>query len=486
MTEPTTDSRIQALEREDIVMFINACFACTGQREFYSSRDAQQVSVDFLHKYTLGNYRRLYARTLAGGINHFNQAMIVQNLLEAGAPQDAEARQEENELITAAIDTLPPQRVYRMFEALRKRRVNNRRTRAVMKRFVLHKRDTHFDSVKYRRRVRLAGRHAHISFDQETAHFLRRSNWMDRQGRRRKVDYKTPIFQNYLDAHWSTEALFTLPFTVAEGLAANQGIGEAEFLERSKGQMTSGERARVQARAGRAGVVVEHDLSHMPLTRLAIRAVTMDPEEREARSQELGHALVAAAERVLKKSPSSLGRIAVVADRSYSTTGSAQKRLRPLAVTLASVYLLRQAANRCFVYWAPDLRRPDVEVSPFGQTDLSTPLVAALRSKPDTVVIISDGYENAPTGLVNQVVAATKNYVDGGGDISFVHVNPVFDAENLAPRPLGDTMPTVGLRDAEDLLTTLGYARFAEGVATLRELERYLGQRSVAFREAVE
>jgi hypothetical protein len=38
-------------------------------------------------------------------------------------------------------------------------------------------------------------------------------------------------------------------------------------------------------------------------------------------------------------------------------------------------------------------------------------------------------------------------------------------------------IPTVGLRDAEDLSTMLNFARFAEGSASLSELEDYLGQR---------
>ena len=42
----------------------------------------------------------------------------------------------------------------------------------------------------------------------------------------------------------------------------------------------------------------------------------------------------------------------------------------------------------------------------------------------------------------------------------------------LSPR-----MPTVGLRDAEDLPTLLGFARFADGTAPLEELEAYLERR---------
>ncbi len=64
------NSRLEQVAREDLVMFINACLSCTGQKEFYDDAYGQQVSIDFLHDYILGNYRLLYARTLAVGINH--------------------------------------------------------------------------------------------------------------------------------------------------------------------------------------------------------------------------------------------------------------------------------------------------------------------------------------------------------------------------------------------------------------------------------
>ena len=87
-----TQVRIEQVAREDLVMFVNACFSCTGQREFYGDARGQSVSIEFLHQYILGNYRRLYARTLAAGINHFNQAQIVLNLLASGSPVAVEDR----------------------------------------------------------------------------------------------------------------------------------------------------------------------------------------------------------------------------------------------------------------------------------------------------------------------------------------------------------------------------------------------------------
>jgi hypothetical protein len=85
----------EQITREDLVTFINAGFACTGQQEFYGARGAQAVSIGFLHEYILGNYRRLYARSLAAGVNHFNQALIVENLLATGRDATPEQRREE-------------------------------------------------------------------------------------------------------------------------------------------------------------------------------------------------------------------------------------------------------------------------------------------------------------------------------------------------------------------------------------------------------
>jgi hypothetical protein len=59
-----------------------------------------------------------------------------------------------------------------------------------------------------------------------------------------------------------------------------------------------------------------------------------------------------------------------------------------------------------------------------------------------------------------------------------VHLNPVFDPGSFAPRALGPDVTTVALRDAEDVPTVLGFARFASGQAPLAELERYLDARA--------
>jgi len=58
-----------------------------------------------------------------------------------------------------------------------------------------------------------------------------------------------------------------------------------------------------------------------------------------------------------------------------------------------------------------------------------------------------------------------------------VHVNPVFDAEGYAPKALSPAVPTMGIRDAEDLPTLLLFARYTSAQATLDELLEHLGAR---------
>ena len=123
----------ELVAREDLLLFLNAAFACTGQGEFYSTADEQRVSVAFLHEYVRGNYRRLYARMLAAGLNDFKASEIMFGLLSTGAETPADFRAEENALLTEGLRRLPPQRVWKLARRLRQERVNNRRTRALLR-----------------------------------------------------------------------------------------------------------------------------------------------------------------------------------------------------------------------------------------------------------------------------------------------------------------------------------------------------------------
>ena len=181
MPSPTPIQQAAArVAHEDLVVFLNACFACSGQREFYSDGHQQTVSIAFLHDYIRGNYRRLYARSLAAGVNHFNQGRIVLELLSSAKNLDPETRREEGQLCRAVLAELPPQRAYRVLLGLRERGVNNRRTRAIVREFLAQRRDLAFDALKYRSKLHGLVRHAHPPLHGELGPFLARG-WQARR-----------------------------------------------------------------------------------------------------------------------------------------------------------------------------------------------------------------------------------------------------------------------------------------------------------------
>ena len=467
-----SNNRAEIVAREDLVMFINACLSCTGQREFYDDAYGQKVSIEFLHQYILGNYRLLYARTLAAGINHFNQAQIILNLLATGKNTSPQHRQEEGALIAWALQKLPPQRAWGVLQQLRQRKINNRRSRAIARDYVNYRRNIDFDAVKYRSKVRAIVTHAHLKLQGELSNFLFR-NW------KQKV-YQTELFENFRQAHFSAQAVYQLPFTVAEGLAAKHKIKREVFLSRIQERMTLNEKLRFQNAGETAKIKIDLDLARLPLTKLALYILSLPVETRKQKRDILNRALEKSAQKIFQKVPMKLQRVAAVLDCSYSSYGSSEKRRRPLGIALATHYLLKTASKEYKDFWTLPQVDP-LQVRPRGQSNLATPLLDALEWGADLVVIVSDGCENDPPLGAAQVLSIYRNRLDTENRTSIVHCNPVFNSDDFSVRSLSPDIPTVGVRDAQDLPTMLGFAQFANGSASLSELEEYLKVRSCAF-----
>lgn len=463
-----SNRRAEEVAGEDLVLFMNACLSCTGQRDFYDDEYGQKVSLDFLHDYILGNYRRLYCRTLAAGINHFNQIQIILKLLATGRHTPPDDREEENRLITATLHQLPPHRAWNLLLQVRKRNINNRRSRAIVKHY-LHTRAERldFDAVKYRSKLQAIATHNHLKLAPELNAFLFR-HW--------EKSFQTKLFEQFRQAYYSARAIYELPYTVAEGLAIKHNIPRAIFLERIERQMTVNEKLRLQNSAEKAGVTLDLNPHRLSLTKLALYILSLSVETRQQRAEELHALLQKSARAVLRRSPLALGRVAAVFDRSYSSSGSSEKRRRPLGIALAVHSLLAAAAQTYQAFWTVPVTDP-LLVTPRGQTDLATPLLAALAEQPELIIIISDGWENDPPAATAELLRVYYRKLDPARNISIIHCNPVFNADDFTLKRLSPLVPTVGIREAEDLPLVLQFARFAEGTVALPELETYLAHR---------
>ncbi|MEV0131619.1 hypothetical protein AB0H83_24555 [Dactylosporangium sp. NPDC050688] len=445
---------------EDVVMFVNAAVTSTGQREFHAGAAEQCLSLAFLHEYVLVNYRELYAATLALDVNDFNAGLVVLNLLRTARDMPLPRRKLEGALIAARLRSLPPQRVYRLLRTLRAEGVNNRRTRAIVRDWVAARPDLAFDAVKYRRHLAGAARHAHLRLPEEVGTML--FDW------RRPKRYATPILETWRRAHYDQRAVFELPYTVAEGFAARHRIDRARLLARAGGQLTGLERLRLQRATG-VGV----DLHRTPLTRLAGYVLSLPRPERARRRDELTAALRAAAQRAAGSRAGTWGTVVAVLDDSYSASGSGVKRRRPLAVALAMHYLLEALATRHHPVWLTHTGDP-LLVHPIGATPLGQRLLDGLRLRPDRLVVVSDGWDNAPPGQAAEVLRVWRERLDPEGRTSIVHLNPVYDADAFDVRRLAPSVPTVGIRDAEDAPALVELARFSTGTTTFARLRAYL------------
>ncbi|MFJ7207009.1 hypothetical protein ACIQWR_26185 [Streptomyces sp. NPDC098789] len=465
------DSYGDLVAAEDVLLFVNAAITSTGQREFHSDAGEQLLSLDFLHAYILGNYRDLYAGVLALDINDHNVALIVRRLLETAAEATADQRRSEGRLIACRLATLPPQRVYGLFDALRRAGVNNRRTRAIMRDWLSARPDPAFDAVKYRSALKRALRHAHLApATAELGTFV--------FAPLTRKQYATPLLETWRRAHYEQAALYELPYTTAEGFAAKHRIPRNVFLERIAPRMTRLETLRLQESAHKAGAAaVRADLSRMPLTRLATYALSLPVQDRVRRRAELTRALESAAGRVAGVHRGSWGKVTAVLDDSFSTSGSVHKRRRPLAVTLACHYLLAALADDYRGLWTSG-RTDALLTYPYGPTPLGRRLLDALDTAPSRLVIVSDGWDNAPPGLAAEVLRIWRTRLDPERRTSIVHLNPVYDAAAFDVRRLSPTVPTTGIRDAEDLPALVELAQFAEGRTGLAELITYMDTRA--------
>ncbi|MBE1535699.1 hypothetical protein [Actinomadura algeriensis] len=474
-----TETFADLIACEDALMFVNAAITSTGQREFHHEEGEQRLSLGFLHEYVLENYRDLYAASLALNVNDHNAVLIVRNLLLRAGDVDVERRRREGRLIARRLGLLPPQRVYRLFRDLRRRGVNNRRTRAIMREWMAGRPDPAFDAVKYRDAVKGAMRHAHVrpgaAADGELGPFLFAPRTVKR--------FATPIFETWRRAHYEREALYELPYTVAEGFAAKHKVPRAVFAERIESKMTRLERLRLQESTGAAA-----DLGAMPLTRLATYALSLSLDDRARRRAELTEALRTSARRIAGAARGSWGRVAAVLDDSHSTSGSGRKRRRPLAVALAASYLLEALAKEYTPLWTSG-RTDELLLYPFGPTPLGERIIDALETGPERLIIVSDGWDNAPPGLAADVLRIWRSRLDpghrygGAQRVQITHLNPVYDADDFDVRRLAPTVPTAGIRDAEDLPTLVELARFAEGRVGLPALQAHLDERTARFLE---
>ena len=431
------EKKIVLTKQKKILNFLSSAFIATAQTEFYNNKEEQRDAILNTHKPILEDYREFYALVLLSNINDLNKQIIIYNLLRKGKKIDVEQKHIENEIIFQSLEKMPIQRAFKTFKMLKHLKVNNFRTRWLAEKFLMSRKNIHFECVKYKKAIKELVVHNHIFFkDSEVFDFL-----FDK-----KIEYKNKWFKKYIKAKTDPEAIYDLPFTVAEGFAVLHKIPKDEFLKKIKKQMTEGEKLRMQNTAKKEGVKIQADWTKMDLVQMFkfLRTQTRIT----AKHKEI---VESTAKRIADSMIVEFGKVRVVLDNSGSSYSSDEKKYHSISVG--------QAVSEVLKYCCDDFKeilingtKKGLLASVGGSTNLGKAILKALKDKPELLVIISDGYENEPAGLTSQILNVYKSKIDK--NLRVFHINPVFAAEVETSRRLAENIPVVGIRDVKELQTS--------------------------------
>lgn len=479
-----------------VCSFLDTVTTNYGRATHYNTREEQQQAELQSHEALFTLDRDLYAALLLlSGLTHRARQMGSRNLL--ANPRNGHAgflsSDMEREIVYHLIRELPASSMLRLFDAFRVgneelgiKKANNARTRKLILRTVLSSRLLELWAVKYRKKVRTALTHA---WGKKTTSFLRgvlakrpkdRTVEEDMALRKHIARYtqqdlnrvyesigfilgirenlSLPLFKAYQDAKQDLSKGKKLPPEVLEGIRStfHKDVEKGKVLDLTKGSMTSTQRKNVQRAAQKAGVEVRMDPTEYEAVDLYIYAFEMGI------SDEIAKALIEKAQKAASNFPTKYETVGIVVDASRSMMGDKTQKMRPIATTLALRDMLQQTAtNHHTVYCGGSFNADDHKemnpskepafgglCRPQGDTALAEALVQVLDKTPEAVFVLSDGYENAPSGRFAETVSVLREM---GIDTPIYHLNPVYASETAQVRTLHEGVPSMPVKNPSAL-----------------------------------
>jgi len=484
------------------LQFLDTIGTFSHRGSFYNALSELEDVAAHAHLAMFGIDRGLYAVMSAhpGATDYSRQVSVgtmlsnprgeqVPSMLTAG---------EEYIALSAISGSLPYHRMLNCFIALQENRVNNSRTRRLILSTVLNDKALVWHSVKYRKKLRAVLTHAYgermvhilgsilaksmLALTHKESNILRTAlHYYDGLGAELVCECLSFIFGNDNSTHPMHVAFYAaredlgagkiLPPEVLEGIRSmyHPEVSDAIVMTLTKDRMTSGQKIVLQSAAEKKGVKVAFNPGSYDPTKLYIylfeRYDSIDLEE----ATKIEEALERKAEEAAAAIPLRLGRIGIVVDNSASMEGHGTQKYRPIARALAMRDMFQAASDGPAILKYTNPGAYELVVEPSGDSHLALPMLDTIREGAESVVIISDGYENAPAGRTAEVVEQLKR-IDGA--VPIYQVSPVMSAEaggakrlsdNIAMLPVGDNMKSFGLGMARILLEN----DFARGVQAM-------------------
>jgi hypothetical protein len=466
--------------------FLDTAATSFGRATHYNTREEAQKAELHTHAALLGMDRDLYtAFLMLPGVTDRSRQLGTKNLLSQsrnGQDTFLDASMERS-ILARLMQEMPPQRMFKLFEGLRVsapeeglRKANNNRTRKLILKAILSSPRLELWAVKYRKKMRRALVHA---WGERMAGIVRAilakqadsrtpKDWsilkaaVDKHaGGNITLAYECvgfalglqngvtlPLFKAFKAAKSDLSKGKKLPMEVLEGIRSvyHKETPKENILKLTAKTLTKGQKLAVQKRAKAADVDVQiNPLDYDPV-KLYIYAFEMGLTE------EISKALEEKARKMAERFPAKYGKVGILVDASRSMVGDKTQKLRPMAATLALRDMLGFTGEKnAVVYCGGTFNKDEKLPEPSGDTSLAEGLLELLDTDelPETIFVLSDGYENRPAGRFGEVVHRLKEI---GIEVPIYHLNPVFAAEVKGTKELSPgQVPTLPVKEPKAL-----------------------------------
>ncbi len=486
--------------KDAVITVMNTSGVSTGKGTHYNTREeemaARQKACEALFEMDRGVYLMIHALE---GVTDDSKRTAIKALLMNNWEHYGHSvldRKVEMQGIWRLTQSLQANRALNLLVEMRADRVNNTRTKQrLILPFILNHPNLEWWAVKYRRKLRGALEHA---WDKRTTSVIkslvgRERTAAEEKGLRERIDrhlkpgvdrdkvheciafilgvdgdYTLPLFRAFKAAKSDIAQGKTLPPEVLEGIRStfHKNVSQKTILELTKDtSMTEKKKALVQRKAQKEKVEIAFNAMARTTVELYVLAYA------QGMTDEIWDALMKKARNSARQFPVRFGQIGVLVDDSFSMIGAQTQKMRPMAVALAMKDVLINIGETFVIRTASGRRisRANPLPKPKGCTDLALALVELLETRVDAVFILSDGYENAPSGRINEVMELLNRI---GDHTPIYHINPVQGSESRQGlRNLSDQIPCMPVSSPQGLALTLMRAMMEvdikKGVRTL-------------------
>lgn len=479
--------------RNAITSFLDMAGTATGQATFYNTKAEQLDAMEKIHTAVYSVNRGLYAAMLClPGVTDDSMQRGVSRLLNEPynwmRDEDTSmlSYEQENKAIAHMAQSLPPQRLLKMFGMFKAKKINNKRTRRLILQSVLNSDKLGFWAVKYRAKLKDALTHAwgkkvasavlrftsdpvlvgcedrlvlslcrrmpevrqnilkymHENVPPENLICALESVCFILGGKRQQ--WRQEVIRAFHTAHTDLSAGSVLPVEVLQGIRARyfKDTPAKAVFDIAKGAMTEGQKMQQKTAAERTGAEMDFDATKQEFIKLYVYALE------KGCTAEIRAAMLQKAERIARTFPLHYPKVAVVVDASLSMFGIGEAKRRPMAITLAMRDILVKTGRESTVLYTG--KDPDQfgMVEPSGDTSLASLVLRAMEEGADAVYMLTDGYENAPAGRVDEMIRAAREI---GVTVPVYQITPVLAAEKVGIRKVSDLVAPMPVTRPEAL-----------------------------------